>query len=692
MSTKPIYLLLIFSVFCPPSVFSQTEKPNWKKSQNLAEKAVATGDLEDAATHFETAFRLRPQKLSFADKAGQAYLLSRDYRRAAELLAFVVNDKKYAASRLLYAQALQQKGEYDAATPEFLLYLNQYAGEDRERVAEQIEDFVKGCTQGIRQADSVATLSKILVEHLNESINSPDNDIAPVPFGDEVLYFTNLAKTGAKILRTHYAQGEWSAAEPLSALPIPQSTPFGNGTFSPDGQRFYCTICQDVVKKREKTRSCSIYVLKRQKEGAWSAATRLTERVNTEGGMTTHPFVFFKGNKEILLFSSNRLNGRGGMDIWLTSRFRTDEQSDFDLPMNLGSVINTEGDEVTPFYDDESQMLYFASNGRATLGGLDIFKSNGYATRWTSPLNMGMPYNSGADDWYFVQNKSKTGGFFVSNRLFGMEKLSSRDDDIFQFTLNNNPQFAVSGRVFEKESKTLLENARVSLYERRSIGGELRLLTSVMCSEGQYQLPTLADRLYTLEVEKDGFHIGTLDFSTKDSAKNRVHDFYLNAYAVLAVAKITDTDSVNNLKKDSQTVKKQSLVNEKPKKPKNTDAKNTATVQKPPLAGEEEKKTTTPEKKETVKPQSKPSHVRYKIQVLAYENAISAAHVKKLARVENLGGEFETESAKVNGKDFSRILLCFDTQDSAKIALQKIKKQGGLEDAFILRYVDGKRQ
>ncbi len=680
MPYKSVVVCLFIALLTPSVMWAQKSSvpqmpKNYKVLIDFAEKLIEQGNFAEAAAQLELAYQLKPKKTDLAYQAALLYKNSREYRKAVTLFRSIVGDKKFPDIHLEYAQALQQAGDWDEAIPEFLIYLNNYNGKDREQVSERIEDYIAGCSLGIRQSDSTKA-TNVLIEHLNENVNTSENDIAPVPFGDDVLYYTSRWNDAAKILRSRQIRNEWTAAEPLKSLNIPETTPIGNGTFSPDGSRFYCTMCQEMGKKKKK--SCGIYYLKRTKDG-WTPPVRLSERINADatvdGSMTTQPFVVHKGNTEILFFTSNRKGGRGGMDIWLSSRVRSDDNSDFDSPMNLGAIVNTEGDEVTPFYDDEEQTLYFASNGRATMGGLDIFKTNGSGQRWTSPQNMGVPFNSGADDWYFVKNKMQTSGFFVSNRTFGIEKINSRDDDIYSFTINDQVELLVSGRVYDKNSKSLLENARLSLYEQRGKSdSDLRLLSSVMCTEGVYQFSILPKKTYILEVEKDGFRLGSAVFSTKDSAKNGTRDFFLERYAnfvsnhITAVSQESVTETV--AKTETKPVKKPTPKIESEK----TNTSKTRDI--------------TESKTKENKPKPKEA-VQFKVQIMAYETTMDDVNLKKLKRVEDLG-DFETERALINGRYFIRVLLAYDSYAAAEATLKKTKERS-LTDSFIVRYENGKR-
>jgi tetratricopeptide (TPR) repeat protein len=684
-----------FFTFSTPSVLTaqnvvvaakSVDNLSWKAHEKLGIAAAELGKNADAAEHFDAAFLLKPDKLELAYNAAIAFRACRDYAKAAERFRSLLSNPKYPNARLDYAASLQQKGDFDEAIPEYLMYLNTYTAKDKETIKEQIEQYISGCEFGIKQTDSTK-IARVHLEHLD--INTPDNDIAPVPFGDDVLYFTTINNTNiAKIFRTQQTDANtWSAVTPLTSLKISEETPFGNGTFSPDGNRFYCTMCQSLDKKNDKKRVCGIYFLKRIADG-WTPPTRLPDRINAPDGNTTHAFVMHKGNKEIMFFASNRVGGRGGMDIWLTSRFKTDENSEFESPLNLGGIVNTEGDEVTPFYDAESTALYFASNGRATMGGLDIFRSEGFQQRWTSPLNLGTPYNSSADDYYFAKNGTKTGGFFVSNRSLGMEKIGTRDDDIFQFLFDDRNELTVAGQIFDKKTADLLENTRVSLFEKRETG-DGRLLTSVMCPTGVFRFPLLPKKSYILDIEKDGFRLESISFSTLDTGKmlvrNQIKDVYLERYAAFVSNSdmLTTKSDTSNLKyTEGGTDAQKSLSNDVKEAFNNKNEEKTTQIPSFTEGGRLEEKS----KSE----RSNTKSVQFKIQVLAYDAGLKDnMNVKKLERVEDLGN-FETEVVTINGKTFNRILIPFNSYTSAVAALQKIKDRS-LTDAFLIRYEDGKR-
>jgi tetratricopeptide (TPR) repeat protein len=687
---------LLYLLMCSNTLLFAQDKLSAKKHVKMAEQLLAENRLAAAAMHYEAAWSQKPKKLDYLNEAAELYLEARDYRKAAEAFSKIKDNKSFPEARLYYAQALQQNGQYDEAIPEFLLYLNSYEGKDREQLKDRIEEAILGCTKAIVQTDSTIS-KKISIEHLSENINSPDDDIAPVPFGDDILYFTNSVFGKAKILRSQQlnnslakeGQTNWSLAQVVENLPILPDASYGNGAFSPDGLRFYFAKNETVVVKKEQKTVSTLYLLIRTDKD-WSAPKKLSNNVNTEGGQTTSPFVFHKNGKEYLYFSSDRQGGQGDMDIWYCTRDLKSE--DFSPAQNMGSIINTEGDDVTPYFDVEENVLYFSSNGRATFGGMDIFKSKGFENRWLTPENMGLPFNSPADDWYFIKNKSRTGGFFTSNRSVGAEKLTTRDDDIYLFKINTQQELAISGVVYEKDSKTFLDAVRVSLYERRGYDNQ-RLLSSLMCANGHFNFPILPNKTYILEVEKDLYRLSSFDFNTLELSKNINKDFSLERYKVLAS---THEEKPKPSSKPSKYVENTTATNEKTnKKPSNIipqsrdDDKNgkgsvTAVPKKentPPRTQVEATKNNKPTKTST--------EITYKVQVTAYEN-LDNTTLRRLARVDDLG-DFDMEKVYIDGVNFTRVMLSsYASYDEAAIILKKVKDRS-LSDAFIIRYESGKR-
>jgi len=144
------------------------------------------------------------------------------------------------------------------------------------------------------------------------------------------------------------------------------------------------------------------------------------------------PHVAQAEGREFLFFASDRVGGFGGLDLYVCERPLESEELDFSFPQNLGRAVNTGADEVTPFYQADTQMLWFSSLGHPSLGGFDIFKTEKENGTWSRPINAGLPLNSSGDDYFYVLKKSGEGAFLSSNRPDGSSKTTTTDDDIYE--------------------------------------------------------------------------------------------------------------------------------------------------------------------------------------------------------------------------------------------------------------------
>ena len=162
--------------------------------------------------------------------------------------------------------------------------------------------------------------------------------------------------------------------------------------------------------------------MKRRGEGyMWTNIQPISDQVNGLDTWESQPTV--SSDNKTLYFTSNRKGGLGGLDIYKTVR---DTSGEWSAPINLGEVINTAGNEKSPFIHPDKQTLYFSSDGHRGLGGFDIFISRLQKKRdkekeqvektWLKPVNIGYPINGEDDDLgFFVSTDGKTGYFSSTN-------------------------------------------------------------------------------------------------------------------------------------------------------------------------------------------------------------------------------------------------------------------------------------
>ncbi len=654
-------LLLIF--FVAGSVSAQ-KSTSFKEHTRAAEKALTENNFYDVGFHSEAAWTLKPKRFDILKNAAENYFKARDYAKAAELYQILLGDKNFAGTRLNYARALQQSGQYDEALPEFLQYSSTYNGADREQILDKIENYVEGCTKGIVQTEQAKTgSSNPKLTHLN--FNSAKNEVNPFFFNDDILYFSVQTPRDTIIVRSQFSNEEWSAPTEVAALRnlLPNRVIL-NGNFVNNGNDFYFSAPETLVKNKHTTKSIFLYHVQKTASG-WSTPEKLGERINIEGGISAQPFVFKKYDQEWMFFASNRPGGHGGMDIWWTKRALNAALNNFDAPQNCGSIINTEGDEVTPFYDIKLGELYFSSNGRPTLGGLDIFKSKGFTNKWYAPENLGMPFNSSAEDVNYVQSPDETQSYFVSNRMLGAEKLNTLDDDIYSVALNAETNYELKGIVQSAENRATLKIARVTLFEKLEKEKSRKLLVSTMCTDGIFNFTVFPNKQYILEIEADSFirqsqnisiNFDRMTYNTSITLeRSKIPD-------VVSTLPITDTPDIHFISTDSALLIAQT-TRQTPSKKQSTAGKNINA--------------------------NSSSRLSYRVQVLAYETPDYNSQ-RRLQRVEDMG-EFDTEHAIVNGKTYTRVLLKQQNTYTEAISVLKKVKSRALSDAFIVKYENGLR-
>jgi hypothetical protein len=523
-------LLLLFAFLSAPSAYAQS---NWRKNAKEAEALLKTGQSEQAGALFYAAWESKPAKKDLAYQAGKAFAASKNYTRAAESFEKALGKpKSFPLAGLEYARSLKQCGKYDEASKAFSDFIGSYKGEDLDKIAQIVETEIRGCELGSSATANLES-SGISIELLGPNINSRATEFAPIPFNEEILYFSSTRDGRAQIYRSQNEQGAWSTGSLSTNFPEIEKDHFCNGSLTPDNKRFYFTICKTVEKKGIPTTRCEIYVIKRQ-GNTWSLPERLRDYVNLEEATTTHPYVIFNGTTEIVYFTSDRPGGFGGMDIWYITRDINSKEFDFTYPVNCGSAINTPMDEVTPYYDLEEATLYFSSNGHVSMGGFDILQASGSRSQWKAPDNAGAPFNSPADDYYFIRSPSKRMGFFVSNREFPPAKSTTTDEDIFQY-FYEMPALAddyplVSGFVYDQMTGEVLSDVEVAVYEITEMG-EKFLAGKDKFSDGNYSFSLLNDRNYEIIARKNGYESGAITLDTggpRPSEKGYSTPIFLN--------------------------------------------------------------------------------------------------------------------------------------------------------------------
>ncbi len=715
---NPVIVFIFAAVLLAFNVQAQ-DKLSWKKHIKLADELYAKAQYADAGEHYRAAYKQKTKKKEFAYKAGECFFTMRDYRNAADVWKNIKDDNAtYPLIGLRYARCLKQNGEHEAASNELVKFLGNYNGTDKATVTQIVQNEIKGCELAA-QYNMKGDDPNIVMEHLSANINTPETEFGPIPFSDEALYFSSTMAKRAEIYRSIRTAGsDWGKASPIDNFPAIEGDHFCNGSLTPDASRFYFTICKSEEKWGGLTTHCEIFVTRRVGK-TWTSPERLPEYINEQNVSTTQPNIVHDGNTEILYFASNRNGGMGGMDIWYTTREISSTANDFTLPINAGSRINSKGDEITPFYDKIDGMLYFASNGTVSMGGFDIYKTKGSKSFWQAAENVGTPLNSPADDFSFVKMPSGKGGFIVSNRSYGKNKVSTTDEDIFGFTYETpSVQYTASGEVFSKASREVVDNVEVTLFELDD-KGQRRFVDKIVSANGHYEFAVEPSHRYTLEASKDGFFKANYDFDSNDY--NNYTEFgaplYLEPYGVGGgdeesvdpkedmnkVAVVEKTEAPKKETPKPEAPKKETVKPEASKKEATKPAAPTKAPVKEEVAKKETAKPASTKDEVVLAPKAKPaapakpaktttaapvtSGTYYKIQIIALAKVDMKhsrfSNVKDMRRIDQ---EFFTD------RKLYRVMLAdYATLEEAEADLPSVRGMKDFGDAFIVEYKDGER-
>ncbi|MCL2130973.1 MAG: hypothetical protein FWH36_00740 [Lentimicrobiaceae bacterium] len=343
----------------------------------------------------------------------------------------------YPQSLFWLAMSLKNSGLYDSALFYFNQYNSQYAPKEEPVMQKRVLTEIEAC--GFAK-NAVSDTANVKIERLPSTVNTPYSEYNAVQYGNEALYFASIrpvVKTEHSIVFEDFYMSKIYAITykvnglgKMTALPDYINHPKynnGNFCFDPSLTKLYFSRCP-IEKKRNK--HCTIWVSE-WKDGKWNKPRMLDKTINKPNSSSMQPNIVAADSIEMMYFVSNREGGMGGNDIW----YSIIHDNEFSEAVNLGSKINTPGDEVTPFYDETSKRLYFSSDWHKGLGGFDVFYSEGSLGSWNQVENMGFPFNSPANDMYFTVNKEDNDGFFTSNRVgsyhFDAENCCT---DIYEYT------------------------------------------------------------------------------------------------------------------------------------------------------------------------------------------------------------------------------------------------------------------
>ncbi len=390
-------------------------------------------------------------------KLADTYYHIFDSKNAEKYYAKIVDKTDNPEIFYRYAQMLKANGKYEESIP----WMEKFA---RMKPADH---------RAIKFRENPKYLPKILERGkdkfvVNEmpNINTEYADFGAKPMGKK-LYFVSARDAKKKyswdeqpfldIYEADYIDGIVSNIE---KIPGEVNTKYHDGSFdfSPDGKTLYFTR-NNFYEGQYKTDSTKVNRLKLFSadliNGKWVNVRELP--FNNDNYSVAHPAVSPDGKR--LYFSSDMPGTLGQSDIFYVD---IKGKHKYGKPVNLGPNVNTEGRENFPFISKKGD-LYFSSDGQLGLGGLDIFVCKNVDGKFARPRNLGVPLNSGRDDFAFYINDDTKNGFISSNR----DAQRVGDDNIY-IVQNVKPvcDVLIETQVLDAKTQKPLQGASVTLTDK----------------------------------------------------------------------------------------------------------------------------------------------------------------------------------------------------------------------------------
>ncbi len=492
-------------------------KLGYEKKLRWADNLYDAGSIYNAVGYYKQLLDEQPRNpyLVFQIAEGSWHL--RDYTVAADHYEYVYSlaPAIYPEALFKYAVMLKMQARYDEAIVQFERYIEENDRKLDKKTIQRVNTEIKGCVMAKRSMDNPLPAT---VKNLGENVNTAYTELSPYPLGDTALLFASMNSNQlvevensqredyvSRFKVAHKFEEEKFGVVDTFQWPLEfndgayndKRYHVGNGSYSPGGDMFFFTKCIED-KDEPLEMNCRIFV-SHFEDAKWSKPEELGYGINDKNSSSTHPQMAKVGRNMVLFFSSDReLQSRGGYDIWYS--VYDERQKRYRRPQNAGKQINTSGNEITPYYDEEQGKLYFSSDGWVGLGGYDIYSAEGGPSRYENLRNMGYPINTSADEMYYINDPvGKPDAYLVSNRI-GSIPLTNPTccDDIWR--IQYEPTLIVKGKVLNQKNNKQVSEVVVKMVND---DGDVKTYNS---ENGEFEFNLLRSHTYTFSADKQNFY------------------------------------------------------------------------------------------------------------------------------------------------------------------------------------------
>ena len=478
----------------------------------MAKQKLYAGQYIGALTIYNEVLLKNPEDAGVLYYVGYCQFELKKYDKAAETLkkAVATNKDVKPETHLVLGKIYLVDEKIDEALAEFNMYKG--AAKSKEAANEDVDVYIAHCNNAKKY---IASPFDVKIDNLGEAINSKYDDQSPCISADgkKLVFNTRRPETtdspmdvegDGKYFQDIYiatwdtVNKKWNTAEDV---PGNVNTPAHDActSISPDGKQIF--IYKNDVNDNE-SRGGDVFVSK-VLNNKWKTPEALGKPINTsywEGGACISP------DGKTLYFISERKGGYGRADIWMVKRI---SKTEWGKPVNLGPEINSEYDEVGAFLAPDGKTLFFSSNGKASMGSYDIFKSTLEGDKWTKPVNLGFPINTVHKDGPLVVSADAQSAYFASERKGGLG-----ESDIYKADLSTYAILEKDGKKKTNSGLSILKGTVRDAFEGSGIasvdvqildGAGAVVASTITNDNGEYFITLKGDVVYTVKVVKKGY-------------------------------------------------------------------------------------------------------------------------------------------------------------------------------------------
>jgi outer membrane protein OmpA-like peptidoglycan-associated protein/tetratricopeptide (TPR) repeat protein len=411
---------------------------SFKPEDKYLRKAVRQserGNIKEAKSWFLKALGKNPD--NYKANLGLGLLLSEQLNNYPVALSYLEKafklSEKDTLVELIYAlgKCYLHAGDYGKA----LVFLNRLNGViDYDGEIDFEKDLKKrkeDCEYGISNRNDMSSPNWYII-NAGKSINTDMPEYVPVLTLQNELIFTSRRKDHRRE-QVSYLDGKYFESMYISKI--------DNSGFK-EARRY--SLPDQFLKSRFRKNHESVVSMSPDGKKLFTYSNNKIFEINMDERLSQKPkkllktinfdyyqnHAFLTKDGNTLYFTSEAKGGIGGIDIYKSEKIKEGEWS---KPENIGEPINTGFDEDAPFITDDGKTMYFSSNGHEGFGNYDIYKSTYVAGKWTKPENLGQPINSPGQDIFMVQDNKASVGYFSSSRNGGYG-----DMDIYKINYLNN--------------------------------------------------------------------------------------------------------------------------------------------------------------------------------------------------------------------------------------------------------------